>query len=279
MAFVTITPERYNANSPGDEALFADIVENLNDLDAARVTNGDSHDHSGGDGATIGTDGVVQGSLKTTFGVVQNSSTTPANLILPGGEYGFYPQIRMDSTTSRAWRSHLIRDDTSYAGWTSYLTSISLVGPGGGTSFAKQRYITASPPYKLGNKQWGHFLFLLVNSNGDVISSYEAEDPPWAYNGNPHNKKDSIERIREVPHPFADYHIKDPSIDGLEIILTDLRDYDVKKWKFDNEKQGKGLLEDLSGKINPQGKIILSSELSLPDIPGFTDKVKIRKRI
>ena len=158
----------------------------------------------------------------------------------------------------------------------SYVTNIALFRNNAGTVYAKQRYIQASPPYKIGDKIWNHFLYMLVNSMGDVVASYEAEDPPYAYNGSPHNTKDSIERIMAVPHPFADYHSRDPAIDGFEIILVDLREYDTKKWKADNAKLGKGILEDL-GHINKKGRIITPQEVGIGDIQGFTDKVKIRK--
>ncbi len=42
-------------------------------------------------------------------------------------------------------------------------------------------YIQKSPPYKLGDK--GLFLFLRKFGKGKVVSTYQAEDPPWTYNG------------------------------------------------------------------------------------------------
>jgi hypothetical protein len=53
MAFVTITSGQTDANSPVDVALMDTIRTNFDDLDGRAVTNGDSHDHLGGDGAPI----------------------------------------------------------------------------------------------------------------------------------------------------------------------------------------------------------------------------------
>lgn len=258
------------------------------------VTNGDSHNHSGGDGATIGTDGVNQNSiannsvgqneLRTTLPGAVSTTLVHAQLTLPGGSYGFYPQISMSVTSSAYHLASLLspRDADgnlhSDAGFTSYTSILTLGAAGGITMYAKQRYISASPPYKVGARTWGHFLYLLVNSTGDVLSSYEAEDPPYAYNGPDHNAKDSIDRIHAVPHPFVDYWERDPATDGLEIILVDLRDTDMPAWRADILPQGKGIIEDLGG-INKKGKIITPASLGMPNIPGHSNIVKVRARI
>lgn len=226
--------------------------------------------------AKLAASAVAQGKLKTDSGEV--STITGEQLTLPGGEYGFYPQIRMSATDSRAWDAFIV--DSTQAGWTGYLTTIWIDNDGSGdTIYAQQRYIQASPPYMIGDTNWGHFLFLLRKiSDGMVVSAYQAKDPPWAYNGPPQNTKNSIARIQAVPHPFVSYFDKDPAIDGLEIVLVDLRGYDTNKWKSDNEKLGKSILEDLSGNIDP-GSVIVPATVGLPDIAGFTDKVKIMSRI
>jgi hypothetical protein len=131
----------------------------------------------------------------------------------------------------------------------------------------------------LGDVNWGHFLFLLRSpSTGEIVSAYEAEDPPWAYNGALWLPKDDKRRIQAVPHPFADYMGKAPSVDGFEICLIDFGSYDVKKWKADNWKVGKGILEDLQGRVSP-GKEVSPADFQIPQVPGFTDKVKIRARV
>ena len=241
----------------------ADSLHTHPDIEAGNVTNGDSHDHNGGDGNQI-----PQGGLKTSTGEVSGDGV---NLTLPGGEYGFYPQ-------GKVLTGNLDLQIAKLSTHTSYLTTV-WIEAGASTGYVQQRYITASPPYIVGNQTWGHFLYLLVETaTGNVKASYEAPDPPYAYNGPEHNLKDSPDRIAEVPHPFADYYDKDPSVDGLEITLVDLRATDVTKWKSDNAQQGKGILEDLANNVNPGGQVIPPQALGLGNIPGFTDKVKIRKK-
>lgn len=270
MAWTDVVDSVFSVGKPITSTSYGYLRDNSNYLkDLFDITTGHDHNGGGDDGAKI-----PQGGLKTATGSVDLNAVGPTVFTLPGGTSGFYPQLRC---------SHAIRPVTAHIGTTSStsnITTIELTVPSGGGiyhGYAQQLYIQASPPYKIGGQKWNHFLYALVNSSGDIIAAYEAEDPPYAYNGPPQHGKDSIERIAAVPHPFADYWEKDPAADGLEIVLFDLREKDVKKWRGDMGKQGKGILEDLGGNVNPAGIILPQQSLGLPNIPGFTDKVKIRR--
>lgn len=223
------------------------------------------------DQATIGASAVGQGELKTATGEVSTTTTSPGQLlILPGGEYGFYPQLK-DSASSAA-TAHL----HSTGGMPiSYVTIITLAAFSG-TTYAQQRYVQASPPYQIGGMLWGHFLFLLRKvTTGEVISAYEAEDPPWAYNGKIWLPKDHTDRIAAVPHPFADYWQRDPVTDGLEVVIVNLNAVNTVKWRADNQKIGKGILEDLGSVIKGKGTSKTFADYVIPTIPKFTDRVKV----
>jgi hypothetical protein len=230
-------------------------------------------------GGNIGSSSVGQGELYTTYTAeLAETSSTLLNRILTGGEYGFYPQIKMSTTGSSDWEA-MITQEVAYNGWTAaYVSSIALATGGGGTIYARQRYIQSSPPYKIGDTIWGHFLFLLRNPlTGEIFSAYSAEDPPWAYNGI--GEKDSVERIQSVPHPFMEYWEKDPAIDGLEICLVDLRDLDVEKLITTIDLKKYGILEEMLKLITIDKKGINYNRFNIPEILGFTDKLKIRGRI
>ena len=292
MSFVALTIEETNADSPLNEPLFTKIKDNFDALEAAGVTNGDAHDHFGGDGAQIPQGGIAasaigQGQLKTATGsiseVIGTSSIEEIASLLPGGAYGFFPRAKASVAGQVNFVNFSHSDNfvnganlpTSYTTLTAVIENEDGISPQ--TAYLEQVYIQASPPYKVGNKKWGHFLYLLRNIiTGEIKSAYEAEDPPYAYNGPSHNSKDSIERIMAVPHPFKNYFTKDPAIDGLEIVLVDLRGHNTKQWKEDSAKQGQGILENM-GHINKKGSIITPKELGIVDIQGFTDRVKIRK--
>jgi len=121
--------------------------------------------------------------LKTTAGEV-SSSSFPATIALPGGEFGFYPQVKLplgDSTNAQ------IAYGSASAG---YLTTISFTKTAGSaTSYAQQRYVTAS-----GDDMW---IFLLIDkTTKEIIGAYQAPDHPAYGNGGDFDK---------LPHPFGSY--------------------------------------------------------------------------
>ncbi|MEE9614859.1 MAG: hypothetical protein V3W31_07940 [Thermodesulfobacteriota bacterium] len=279
----SITAGQCDADSPLDETLMEAIRQNLIHIeewlgDGYTAAKDHDHDNVNSKSVVLGDGVVVQAKLSTTTGSVSktvSNSNYGQSGILPGGEYGFTPVFK-GSNTDIAHRGFY--DDNLSTSYTA--TGCRFYGNGSsGTGYAQQRYVQASPPYMIGNVRWGHFLFVLRNvSTGEIVSAYEAEDPPWAYNGAVWLPKDDKGRIEAVPHPFADYWSKDPSTDGLEICLVDLRDYDTAKWRADNLKQGKGILEDLQGNVSP-GDERSHASLQIPETPGFTDRVKIRARV
>lgn len=94
-------------------------------------------------------EGTATTSYLTNIYIESIDATTPNGTIttLPGGEYGFYPQTRMEKLGS-------------------YTNS----------GYAQQRYVTASGK--------DHWVFLLTDSNtGDILASYSAPDHPMYGNG------------------------------------------------------------------------------------------------
>lgn len=84
---------------------------------------------------------------------VQSSGEQRITIALPGGAYSWKPMYVQGSGT----------DSRSFY-WGS-------------------RYVTASPPYDLGDGEVAGFAFLLLDAAGEVVGSQLAESPPWAYNG------------------------------------------------------------------------------------------------
>lgn len=117
---------------------------------------------------------VTQAMLKTASGSV--STTGKATLTLPGGKFGFYPQVRVASN-GQVVNSCVISFDTT----NDYRTRIGF-DMQTGTGQARQEYIQSSPPYNLGDADVPLFIFLGFR-DGELISTWEAQDPPWALNG------------------------------------------------------------------------------------------------
>lgn len=131
--------------------------------------------------ARIAAGSLGQGKLNTSMGEVSTTNSSYTTLVLPGGEYGFYPQVRGSGTSGGASFNAQIASAVSHA---SYFTRISLQQATGAIAvYAQQRYINSSPPYNLGDGDVPLFVFAMVDSNGDVVATYSADVPPWGYNG------------------------------------------------------------------------------------------------
>jgi len=150
--------------------------------------------------AKVAASAVSQSKLKTSQGEVSHGGSSVAQYTLPGGEYGFYPQIKMANTGSYTYDASIIGEAT-FAGWTSYVTKIGLKS-GGVPSYiyAQQRYITSSGK--------DHWIFLLVDkATKNIVSSWQAPDHP-SYGSNADEN--------EMTHPFG-------AFDGTkyEVVLVD----------------------------------------------------------
>lgn len=117
-----------------------------------------------------GAAGGNQASLSTSTGSVSGYNV---NLLLPGGEYGFYPNISGSGSSQSAY---LYSSNTAWSkGPYINFSSAAMTG--------YQRYITASPPYDLGDGDVGGFIFAMLSASGEIEGFYVADTPPWAYNG------------------------------------------------------------------------------------------------
>ena len=138
----------------------------------------------------IGGAAVSQGKLKTATGEITNTSSIISYLTLPGGSYGFYPQIRTDNATYPVgWG--MDGDAAAAAAKSASTTFVAIAGLASAvgtntTARMQQRYISASPPWApyRANDAVPIFVFALIDkSAGKVIVTYTAEDPPWGNNG------------------------------------------------------------------------------------------------
>lgn len=154
---------------------------------------------------------VSQPKLDTSIGnvsfTVPTANTASAQNILrasssllPGGEYGFSPLIGGTFSASaggNAASAFLIGgfgQDDNYSSTISPQNRIGgltlAVSSGGGGSSAssaatvnaQQRYINASAPYDLGDGEVKLFIFVYLQ-DGEIMATYIADAPPWAYNG------------------------------------------------------------------------------------------------
>ena len=136
--------------------------------------------------AAMGAASVNQAALKTSSGSVSRENTSWGNPTLPGGQYGFYPQVR---TSGGGVVYAQLVGASGYSG-TNYTTIIGIKnGIAQETAYAQQRYVTAS-----GEVFW---IFMLRDkATKNIISVWQAPDHPCFGNGG-----DS----ELMPHPFLDF--------------------------------------------------------------------------
>lgn len=142
---------------------------------------------------------VSQVKLKTSYGEVSGEGTKT----LPGGQYGFYPQL-----ANATWK-----ETTQYG---AYATVITLQAVFGGTPpYALQRYVTSS-----GETNW--FYILRDKKTKAVKQTYFAPDHPCMGNGGDPD---------DLPHPFFDVNEATE-----EVIVINPTDEEVEAFK---KKKGK----------------------------------------
>lgn len=133
-----------------------------------------------------GLSSVSQGDLNTSVGSIFFNTSDEQHYTLPGGTYGFYPTINISSLSSipdiQMMDSSNVTTGITTA---SDVAMISVKRPigSGATLTIKQRYVTSSPPFDMGDGNVGGFIFLHVNKNKDILSAWASDVPPWAYNG------------------------------------------------------------------------------------------------
>jgi len=183
-------------NSQVTEAKLATAVSNQ------LVTNGDSHDHSGGDGATIAygnlsglptlgsiaaLNSIAQGNLdansvgqsevKTTYQQIQTNGSGATTHYATGGVYVIGAQ-HYHGHSSGTGRWDWWTDDHG-----GYASEIQTNDGAYSSYYLRLHYINASPPYDLGDGEVPLFVYAKMNPDGSIAVLNIAPDPPWAYNG------------------------------------------------------------------------------------------------
>ena len=191
-----------------------------------RIVDGTTLTATTGDSAQlyVANSGITTAQLKTASGEVNGISTTQ---VLPGGEFGFYPQLKGNSISD-------VRFSFTDITLTSTYTTYIFCGTGGGAVYAQQRYMTASS-----EDMW---IFLLLDKNTkEIISGYQAPDHPAYGNGGDFDK---------LPHPFISYNTT-----KHEIVLLDKST--CNQLKLERKTSGKSILT----LINEEYKVNINGEL------------------
>ena len=213
--------------------------------------------------ASVADASVSQAKLKTSQSSV-STSTAGAILTLPGGEYGFFPQLKSSSVLAECFWGYDVGGEIGYrAAYTTSESFVTVIGIGTGNpsvriAYAQQRYVTSS-----GEVFW--IFFMTDKSTGNILHGCCAPDHPCFGNGN-----DPL----LIEHPFNDY---DPS--KHEIVVINPTNEEVKELKEKCKSPRRGVSKKLILDLfyhtrDKQGEIIADPlykidnvEMEYPKIP------------
>jgi len=149
---------------------------------------------------------VKQSNLSTTD--EESSATTVTSVLtLSGGGYSFGPRARVSINTTDCFLvSNGLASNAQHGidgnlelniALTTTNTAYISLGDAGTTRtvYAMSRYINSSPPFDLGDGEIPLFVWVLLNSSGNIISTQVSEVPPWAYNGPTDISHDRIDKL------------------------------------------------------------------------------------
>lgn len=223
-AYTTITNGQIDADSPIDEALMTALRDN-----PIAITEGSSGapkiqaaalEQAGGSEAVtratiregavgqteIGASAVGQGEVKLANqqSSAAVASVAYANIAFTGAGY----TIGWGIGDSSANRFNVV----SYASGGVYVNGIGLYNTDAEASrtyYFSANYFQASPPYDLGDGEIPLFVFVEIDSLGNVVRVDLANDPPWAYNGptdiRAHIKTKDGRKFRRVRAVIAEF--------------------------------------------------------------------------
>ena len=226
-------------NLYSDGVRSADTYKIIYDL----KVNLDGHDHDGVNSKQfVGT--INQSALKTSQGSISQGNAWALEA-LPGGEYGFFPQLKLSVVDANGQVYLYDGPSSSVQMPTTYGTRLCWTsGHATPTIYAQQRYVTSS-----GEVFW---IFILRDKiTKKALSMYQAPDHPCMGNGG---------KPLLVPHPFGNYDKA-----KYEIIVINPTDEELKIMRAktvvqDSEYDIKALLDYIKD----------DTELSF-EYPGYYD--------
>jgi len=215
MAYSSIANAEIAVGAPGTNALFVKLRDNPEEIatggsgatrivtaaltDAliteAKLGTGSVTSSKIGTGEVTATEiassAVTQAELKSTTASqsLVISADSYGNITPTGGLYtlSYYLGNNRASPTSTQ-NMIIIGHETTYS---AHVRMYNVDSVSSATAYIYSRYIQASPPYDFGDGIVRKFVYAAIdNVTGDIIGTYSADDPPWAYHGNSTIKPD-----------------------------------------------------------------------------------------
>ncbi|NCW67323.1 MAG: hypothetical protein EBV86_01970 [Marivivens sp.] len=139
--------------------------------------------------AAYGAGSVDRTAITTDTTSNSTNSDTVQTYVVTGGGYAFQNEYRISSQTDSGSRTASYEGTRSvtFSNWS--LTNVCYQMIEGQTDTVSRTmyvdtiFIDASPPYDLGDGEVKAFIFVHMNSLGQIISVSSSKTPPWVHNG------------------------------------------------------------------------------------------------
>jgi hypothetical protein len=181
MAYSAFTSGEVDQDSPLDATFFTKMKDNF---DSLRDGSGFNLNNDVIPYGAIASGAVGQNELKTSSEEDSTTSSTPTPFVTSAGSYGFVPRGRASTSSTVSITALGGRtNDVSGSGLDTYASYVTVSASSSETGYAETYYVTASPPYDLGDGQIDLFSWVLMDSNNQIKAIQTSITPPWAYNG------------------------------------------------------------------------------------------------
>ena len=169
MAYSAFTSGEVDQDSPLDATFFSKMKANFDAIVDGTALASNSIDQDNLQSSIVGQDELKTSTGSSSVVVTGGSSNT---ITLTGGTYSWW------TTSANSVGVSIGGGGDTAAGTIGFYAS-----SGNKTVYIDERYITASPPYDLGDGEIPLFLYAAISSNNELIGYSVAKDPTWAYNG------------------------------------------------------------------------------------------------
>lgn len=130
--------------------------------------------------AKLATGSVHQGQIDVGTNSISTINSGPTHFTLAGGFFNFWPQVYVANGSYNID----VAPSENFSGTSSVANiSISISANNVTTGYIDNRYVNSSPPHKIDSVDYDQFIFLALDNNGNILSTWLATDPPWYHNG------------------------------------------------------------------------------------------------
>lgn len=178
MAWSDISNAEVAVNTPAKASVLQKLRDNIAAL-AAGLSGAPKIQQAAMDTDSVGQAQIIAGSVHQSE---LSTATASGSVVVAGEDHGSYALtggMYSWATWSASLNVSIGGGGNLAAGTLGFYNSV----PSSRTVYIDERYVTASPPWDLGDGEIALFLYVLMGANGELLGVSVGRDPTWAYHG------------------------------------------------------------------------------------------------